>query len=69
MKIQAKNELRQLTVTELTKKIGEMRRQITEEQLKKATGETKKVHLVWALRQKLVVAMSILREKDFIKKE
>ncbi len=64
MKKNDKDQIVNASVTELSKKAGELRKQVSYEILKRQSSNVKNVHTVRALRHKLAVVLSVRRLKQ-----
>ncbi len=64
MKRKTKDEFHGMKVSELRKKVEELKKQIKEESLNMLTKEVKNRHGVKELRKKLAVMLSIARDKE-----
>jgi ribosomal protein L29 len=67
MKKNDKDQIVSATVVELAKKATELKKQISDEILKRQSSNVKNVHTVKAMRYKLAVVLSAKRAKELTK--
>ena len=68
MKKNDKDQIMSAAPAELLKKSTELRKQITDEILKRQSGNVKNVHTVKILRRKLAVVLSVKRVQELAQK-
>lgn len=66
MKKNDKDQIKSTTLKELVKKVTDLKKQISDEILKRQSANVKNVHVVKNLRHALAVAESVKRAKELV---
>jgi large subunit ribosomal protein L29 len=68
MKVKDKKKLMELSIDELSKKLGEERKKLVELRMQKEAGKLKDLHAYIKKRKEIATILTIMREKELTSK-